>query len=395
MKKLAGLCLVVSILFSSFLFSQDEKVRVKADRASIYAEEDTSSYRIEVLKKGTVLTLFGAGQSKEGWWYVHYQSPRWGSKVTGFVQADLVEKIDGKEEKPMETDKEVVVEKKEPEKILPVEVKPVEVKKKPETKEPPEKVDVVTTEESVAVALRSGKIYALPRFGDFKTETMMIEIPERQEPKEKLKERELQKELAGEEKLEEKPEAKLPEKQKPRVREKPEAKKKPEEITTMRTPVRRALFTMSLGYGPSFGGLGSFVQVNTRSGFSLHGGVGYYPTTLFYPEFDWVEGKMMYSVGIKYYLPWGTNRVRPYLDLQYGGLSVEAVRVVTGIWYYAYVYENLQKILWGPSLLGGVEVRFGSLGLNGSLGISYVLTKWDYWDQPAFLTADIGLLLYF
>jgi hypothetical protein len=413
MKKLVGLCLVVSMLLGSPLFSQEEKVRVKANRISIYAEADSNSYRIEVLKKGTILTLFGTGQSKEGWWYVYYQSPRWGSKVTGFVQADMVERIDSE-----------VAEKREPEKVEPADVKPVEVERRlavvslvssrlfdlpldagfkdeprifsmPEKVEPtleelPAKIEAVTTEEMVEVTLRSGKNYSMPRFGDFKIHTPVFEIPRKPGPKPKPKQPELSKEPIKPEIRKDKEEpVKKPE---PKLAEKPEVKK---ELQIEAKQPKRNLFTMSLGFGPSWGGLGSFIQVNTKSGFSLHGGVGYYPTSLFYPEFDWVEGKMLYSVGIKYYLPLRTSQVRPYIDLQYGGLSVEAIRVVAGIWYFAYVFENLQKTLWGPSLLGGVEVRFGSFGLNGALGISYVVTKWEYWDQPLFMTADFGFLLYF
>ena len=153
---------------------------------------------------------------------------------------------------------------------------------------------------------------------------------------------------------------------------------------------------MSLGYGPSLGsGLGGFIQLNTSAGFSFHLGAGYYPTSYFYSEYDWVKDRVLYSAGIKYYLPFGTNRIRPYLDLQYGGVSVEAVRIVTGIWYYNFTYENIQKTLMGPSLLTGIEIKIGALGLNGALGLSYNTTKWDYWERDYFLTADVGLLIYF
>jgi hypothetical protein len=167
------------------------------------------------------------------------------------------------------------------------------------------------------------------------------------------------------------------------------------ELASLRFRPKRPLFTISFGYGPSLGGVGGFLQLNSKAGISLHGGVGYYPTGVFYPDFEWVKGEVLYSVGVKYYLPWNTEQVRPYLDLQYGGLSVEAVQVVTGMWYYSYVYENFQKTLRGPSLLAGMELKLGLIGLNSALGLSYVTTEWEYWDQKVFLTADVGILVYF
>jgi len=98
---------------------------------------------------------------------------------------------------------------------------------------------------------------------------------------------------------------------------------------------------------------------------------------------------------MKYYLPFGSESLRPYLGLQYGGLSVEAVQVETGIWYGQKIYENIQKSLYGPSLLGGMEWRMGFLGLNGSLGLSYNTTAWDYWDRNLFLNGDIALVIFF
>ena len=171
---------------------------------------------------------------------------------------------------------------------------------------------------------------------------------------------------------------------------------RPPTIAEPKQPPKSPLLTMSLGYGPSLGsGIGGFIQLNTRAGFSFHIGAGYYPTSYFYSEYDWVKNRVLYSAGIKYYLPFGNNRIRPYLDLQYGGISIEAVRIVTEIWYYNYTYENIQKTLMGPSLLAGIEIKMGALGLNGALGLSYNTTEWDYLVRDYFLTGDVGLLIYF
>ena len=94
-KRMSRNFIVFFVLFlsSSWLIAQESKVRVVVDSARIYAEASTESYRIETIKKGTVLSLFGTNQALENWLYVYYQSPRWNSKVTGFIQAEMVEEF--------------------------------------------------------------------------------------------------------------------------------------------------------------------------------------------------------------------------------------------------------------------------------------------------------------
>ena len=384
--------LVLVALFLSFSegVAQESKVRVVVDRARIYAESSTESYRIETVKKGTILTLFGTKQADEDWFYVYYQSPRWKSKVTGFIQAEMVEAFSEAEEAE---EKQAVVEPAK---------KPEKEPKQPEIKEEPVRIEkalgltpasshktfpfplpfslgqnprvfgVTTEEELESGVLPAGEKRTVQPEDAVKTEIWKREvvIPERTEVTEK--ERDIQK-------------ADLPEK-----KEQP-----PPKITGMPSPGANPLFTLSLGYGPSLGGFGGFIQLNTSGSLSVHWGFGYYPTSLFYPDYDWVKGKPLFSVGVKYYLPWRSDHVRPYIDLQYGGISVEAIRIVTGIWYYSYVYEDIQRTLWGPSLLAGIELRMGSFGLNGAVGASYIITKWEYWDTPLTVTADIGFLIYF
>jgi hypothetical protein len=196
----------------------------------------------------------------------------------------------------------------------------------------------------------------------------------------------------------------LDERQLPEVKiEKPKPEPVIPQITPKKPPQLKkpiisrewTFLTMGAGYGPSGGsGFGGFIQLNTKKGFSFHAGAGLYPTTYFYSQHDWVKNQVLYSVGIKYFLPFKANWIRPYLDLQYGGISVEAVRLVTGIWHYQYTYENIQKTLYGPSILAGIELKLGNIGLNGAIGLSYNTTEWDYWERDYFLTADVGLLIY-
>ncbi len=376
-KKIFVIVGLVMLFSSSWLVAQESKVKVVVESARIYAEASTDSYRIETIKKGTVLTLFGANQTNENWLYVYYQSPRWESKVTGFIQVEMVEKVPVAQEPESELEeqkKERPAEKseKKPEK------KPgekLEVKPKTEQKEKQEQKQVYRELEPTALPVQNPLPFPLSfAVGETPRIYEMVEPPQ---PKIVISEEEPVTEA-------------LPEKEKPVV------KPKEEVIIPERAEApKKSLFTFSLGYGPSMGGFGGFLQLNTSGNFSVHWGIGYHPTSMFYPDYDWVEGKALYSVGLKYYLPWRTDQIRPYLDLQYGGISVEAIRVVTGIWYYTYLYEDIQKTLWGPSLLAGLEIRIGSFGLSGAVGASYVVTEWEYWDQPLFFTADIGFLLYF
>ena len=195
-------------------------------------------------------------------------------------------------------------------------------------------------------------------------------------------------------------EEKVPVKEEPE--EEPQEVKPPEQVVPPKDIIgqaapspKQSLFMIGFGYGPSLGGLGTFVQFNTKPGFSLHVGAGYYPATAYYSQYDWLKNEMLYSAGIKYYLPFGNHKLHPYIDLQYGGISVEAVQVVSEIWYGDYVYENIQKTLYGPSILGGVELRAGGLGINAALGLTYNTTQWDYWDQDLFFNGDFGVVIYF
>lgn len=155
------------------------------------------------------------------------------------------------------------------------------------------------------------------------------------------------------------------------------------------------LITFGIGYGQSHGGAGGFIQFNTKAGLSFHGGIGYFPAYLIYSGSDWVRSTMLFSGGLKYYLPLRVNPLSLYLDLQFCGIGVEAAHIFSGVFYNGPLFDNVQKTLWGPSLLGGVEVKMGRIGLNGALGFSYNITEAEWLDQTIFLTFDFGLLIYF
>ena len=400
-RKITGLFALTFLFLVPRLLSQENKVRVIAENAPIYAEASTYSYKIETVKKGTVLALFTTGPIKQTWFYVFYHSQRWNSKVTGFIQASLVERISEKPEAVAKENKEKRQEVKKKKAAI-VSVPPHRAFVLPEVKEKEKKPRVFALLPKITPAPEKIKERKEPVKKEEKTEPVVI-LPEKIIVRSEIKKQKA--EIKKEEKAQvvpPKPKAKKQEIPKESVPSQKKAKEqqilteRPPTIAEPKQPPKSPLLTMSLGYGPSLGsGIGGFIQLNTRAGFSFHIGAGYYPTSYFYSEYDWVKNRVLYSAGIKYYLPFGNNRIRPYLDLQYGGISIEAVRIVTEIWYYNYTYENIQKTLMGPSILAGIEIKMGALGLNGALGLSYNTTEWDYLVRDYFLTGDVGLLIYF
>jgi hypothetical protein len=320
---------------------------------------------------------------------------------------------EGVTESPQGREVSVPVKKK------PTESEPYAIKKEeiptapPPTLKPEEKIEEEAKEiaESQTYAIIEMEIPQPPKVEETpelqpKTETLIEPAP-KEEPTTPPEKAELteksetpeEKEEIKEEAPPEEPEKEeiLPEaeKEEPQVVKPPEQIVQPTELARPKIPEEVGLLSFGLGYGPSWGGLGGSLQLNTKAGFSIHAGVGMYPTKTSYSEFDWVRNETLYSIGIKYYLPFEIVSFRPYVDLMYGGISVEAVQLVKEIWYNEYTFENIQKTLYGPSLMAGVELRLGFIAANASLGLSYNTTSWDYWDRDYFLNFGLGFVFYF
>ena len=162
----------------------------------------------------------------------------------------------------------------------------------------------------------------------------------------------------------------------------------------------KPLFTLSTGYGQSYGGLGVFGQFHPIPEIGLHAGVGYFPSSAIA---DYVPDVVLFGGGLKIYAPLDLEPIYPYMDFQYGGIGVEAAEsneFYSG-WgeYYGSYYEEW-VVLMGPSVLFGGEVRFELSdnfggGFLGALGLAYALNDVDWLDQKLFLTLDLGLSLYF
>src|SRR4030042_2592039 len=77
------------------LVSAVKQVRVTVERASIYIEPSRTSSRVEIVTKGTVLTLLQERKVKDIWYYVSFVSPRYGSRISGFILETMVEPVEG------------------------------------------------------------------------------------------------------------------------------------------------------------------------------------------------------------------------------------------------------------------------------------------------------------
>ena len=85
------------IIFFSFIsepiLSSERKVRVIAEKANIYFKADRNSRLVETVTKGTILTLHQSGKVKKIWLYVSYASEESGMTKSGYILADLVERL--------------------------------------------------------------------------------------------------------------------------------------------------------------------------------------------------------------------------------------------------------------------------------------------------------------
>ncbi|MGQ9672214.1 MAG: hypothetical protein ACUVV5_03645 [Candidatus Aminicenantales bacterium] len=426
----AGIILLAGILFFSWSpppsygtsSSDTKQVRVIIERAAIYVEPSRSSARIETVEKGTILNLFQERKVRDVWYYVSFPSKRYGSRISGFIHESAVEPLI--EEKLPPPQKEEILapprpiqeEKKEiKETLLAARLPKVRTFKLPRrmpllkevlwkplplsaTPVPVPSVTVVDKEKNPTITIETLIITPISR-------ARLLPSPRREKPWQEAVWK-LRPALAEEKTIE--PEKALPQKPEPPPSplpaEKEEARKKPL-APVLPSPVEprprlpqarpRGLLTIGIGYGPSLGGAGGFLQLNTGINFSIHAGLGVYPTTLIYSETNWVKNELLYSVGLKYYLPFKTSSFFPYLDVQYGGLKVEAAQMVLGILDFTYVLGHEQKTLQGLSTLVGAELRRGRFGLNGALGVGYVLTDWKYLSQRFSFGFDFGILIYF
>jgi hypothetical protein len=370
---------------------------VTAERASVYIEPNRNSSRIEVVTKGSVLNLLQESKVKGAWYYVSFSSPRYGSRISGFIMDTMVEPVS-------ETPPAAPTEKIEaPPAKETAPARPAEPPAPPRAEEKKEAAKVIPAPPQIVETLALTAPLKSRSFSFPRKEIPLQETAWKVEEKPEVKEAQPavpQPVIAP--KTEEKAEAQ-PKPTETKVPPPPEKKPEPKPVAPQ--PIRVAparparkgpgFITLGLGYGSSFGGAGGSLQLNTQMGLSLHVGIGLYPTSLIYSETDWVKNEMMWSVGLKYYLPLSSTSFFPYVDIQYGGQRVEAAQVVIGIWDYNYVMSQEQKSLSGPSFLGGFELRKGRIGITAAVGVAYTTTSWKYLESKVALVFDAGIVFHF
>lgn len=147
MKKKIFLFVLIFLFPLSGLFSQENKIKVIAEKANIHFDPDVKSSIIETVEKGTILTLISPGKIRSIWYYVTFYSKKRSSTLSGFIQASLVERV--------EEIKEVIEEEIK---------KPLE-KKPPEKKEPIKKIEEVFFEapKNIKVISKKANVRAEPR----------------------------------------------------------------------------------------------------------------------------------------------------------------------------------------------------------------------------------------
>ena len=78
---------------SGLLYSQEKKVKVVADKANIYFKPDKRSPVVEIVEKGTVLTLRQTKRVKKIWNYVYFTSKKTGVSKSGYILDSKVERL--------------------------------------------------------------------------------------------------------------------------------------------------------------------------------------------------------------------------------------------------------------------------------------------------------------
>ncbi len=155
-------CTCLIILGVRPMLSAVKQVRVIAERASIYIEPSRTSARIEIVGKGTILNLLQDRKVKDIWYYVSFNSPRYGTRISGFVQESAVEPAVERPPAPPKEEQKIPL-KVEPERARPPEVLPPP--KAEEKKEAPTKIPATpqTVEEAALTKLPKNKSFKFPR----------------------------------------------------------------------------------------------------------------------------------------------------------------------------------------------------------------------------------------
>ena len=147
MRKAISIFLFIFVLILSPLLSQQKKLKVIDEKASLYLEPEKKSAGGEMIDRGSILTVLSQEIIKDSWYYVSFRSEDQSITITGFVLASAVEVIseDLKERKGQKKGKK---SKKTAQKVQIQETKEIEY-------DTPKKIQVI---------LESANIRSEPKF---------------------------------------------------------------------------------------------------------------------------------------------------------------------------------------------------------------------------------------
>lgn len=136
MRKTILILFLATLLLSGALLSQQKKLRVIDEKASIHLEPDRESAVVERVEKGTILNLLSKDRIKESWYYVSFRSEDKYITISGFIHASAVEEISESVKKAKEEKRKKRKSRKTAEEVK------IEVAKEV-TFDPPKKVQVI------------------------------------------------------------------------------------------------------------------------------------------------------------------------------------------------------------------------------------------------------------
>lgn len=93
MRKAISIFLLIFVLILSPLLSQQKKLKVIDEKASLYLEPEKDSAVVEMIARGSILTVLSQEIIKDSWYYVSFRSEDQSIIITGFVRASAVEVI--------------------------------------------------------------------------------------------------------------------------------------------------------------------------------------------------------------------------------------------------------------------------------------------------------------
>lgn len=129
---------------------------------------------------------------------------------------------------------------------------------------------------------------------------------------------------------------------------------------------RGSFISVSIGYGRSYGGLGTRIEgrIGSNVGVGFHGGLGFY-----YNEEFWFDEGPRWGVGVKFFPYRGI-----FIGTQFGFFDYKRYRDYD--YYYDYDYDYYYTTDFGPTFMAGIDWAWGDkvgFGIDVGAGFSYAI----------------------